>query len=173
MSIRAGAVAAALAGSCMAAPAVLAAECRIGAAVTIETPVCSIRTAEALGEPTQAIEWEDGGIFRSLIVVTLTRPTSIKGYLARWRHHHKCAATTRPFDYPVPYSTRTGAARTNPPQLEWEGSCAGGDSYIIRAIHLRTQVVEVHVDRRALRGPDLEPAFLALLRQIRLLPTAP
>jgi hypothetical protein len=138
--------------------------------VTVEAPVCEI-TSQTPGDTREDyVEWRDGGgIFYTVVLSTPKRPASFKGYLARWRHHHKCTAKEQQFGPPSHLEGKAGTSI--PPQTTWGGVCAGGDSYIARAAALGAQVVEIHVSRRKgiPKGPsEVEQLFPGLIERVRL-----
>jgi hypothetical protein len=147
-----------------------AVECRVGP-MTVDVPTCDVK--QGTFPTAQYIEWQDdAGTARSIVVVPQKRKPSIKHYYAEWRSNRKCTGTVRATAHHVPF-TKSDSRPVPPhaPQMAWGGNCAAGDSYIVQAIALKTQVVELHVWQR-MRGDTskLEQAFASLLEQVRLAP---
>ena len=138
--------------------------------VSVEAQTCEI-SSQDLGEwRADYVEWRDSGaIIYTVILITPKRPRSFKGYLGRWRHHHKCTAIERHAGPPSQVHEKAGTSI--PQQTTWGGVCAGGDSYIARAVAAGTQVVEMHAARRRgiPKGPsEVEQLFPGLIDRVRL-----
>lgn len=86
-----------------------------------------------------------GATLRVVEIVPSLPATSLRGYLGRWRAHHGCIARE---------------LRLPPLQLNFEGSCKGGDLYAMKVLLAKGRVYELHADTRA-GGPaaDLRAAL--------------
>jgi len=143
--------------------------CRIGP-VTIDVPVCEIKTVSD-DKRVDYIDWiNDDRIMRHVIVITPKRPHRFKGYLAEWLHHHKCTGEEIRVGGASRFDTTTEPAEI-PAQVTWTGSCAGGDHYIARAIGVGHQIVELHLDvglQSKVANHTAEQTFADLVSQVRL-----
>lgn len=168
--LRASAVVAALLPVWL-APALSSAEqCRTGP-VTFEAPACTVEKT-AYGEgPASYAQWKEGGTIYTVIVVTARKPISFKGYLGRWLHQHKCTASEIPFDHKLGIEGVESSVKPGTPlQITWKGTCAAYEKYIVRAISLKRQVVELHVTLPLGDPAPIEAALAAFLDRVRLYP---
>ena len=165
--LHASAVAAALLPVCLTPTLSSAEQCRIGP-VTFEAPACTVEKASHGEGPASYAQWKEGGTTYTVTVVTARKPISFKGYLGRWLHRHKCTASEIPFGHKlgVESSIKPGA----PPQITWKGACAAPEKYMVRAISLRRQVVELNVALPEGDPAPIEAALAALLDRVRLYP---
>ena len=144
-------------------------QCRIGP-VTIEAPVCEIKTRGDDDERAEYIDWKnENGIWQHIIVKTPKHPRRFKGYLNRWLHHRKCTGEERQIGNPSRFEGAAGPGDI-PAQITWTGCCAAPVCYTARAIAVGHQVVELHSDSglnyRWSNGAGQE--FLALIGRVRL-----
>jgi hypothetical protein len=167
--------AAAVAAALLAANVSRAAECRAGPAV-FDAPACGIVEESHFEGPAQYVQWKEGSITYQVTAITPGKRQSFKGYLARWRHSHKCTAEEISLGHQLSVTAPGAAGNETPPQTTWKGVCADCGSFIIRAIRLKRQVVELHAGRGC-GGlmppppiPTLEQAFETLLDRVRLAP---
>jgi hypothetical protein len=140
--------------------------CQIGP-VSFPAPACDIQTLNLEDEHHEYVEWQNGASYQVLLI-TPKHPQRFKGYLARW--HHKCTKQERQIGEPTRFQARPGAdPKYIPPQVTWSGICAAPDDYIIRAIAVGHQVVELHIWNGP-GGAAREQAFTSLLDRVRIAP---
>lgn len=144
-------------------------ECRIGP-VTVDAPRCEIKEISHSEGPARYAGWEEGGTSYTVIVITPKRMQDFKGYITRWRHHHKCTADEISFGPVIHLAEGGGKQNLAPPQKTWTGTCASPVTFIIRAVRLKRQVVELHVDSFPSKRAALEPTFIALLERVKVSP---
>ena len=84
--------------------------------------------------------------------------SSLQGYLSRWRARHGCTAK----ELRLPRLHRG-------PELDFEGSCKGGDVYVIKVLLAKGRVYELHADTWA-GGPvvNLRAAIEAFLGTVEI-----
>jgi hypothetical protein len=144
--------------------------CHIGP-VTIEVPVCEIKSDD-YDDHVDHIDWENaGGIMQHIIVITPKQPRKFKGYLNEWWHHHKCHGEERRVGDPSRFEDAIRPGDVPPPQVTWTGCCAAPVCFIARAISVGKQIIELHVDvdlHYKMTDPTPEQIFSALLAQVRL-----
>jgi len=153
-----------LASTLLARPAI--AQCHMGP-VSFQAPTCDVKTKHN-DDREDYVDWEDAGTSYEIVLITPKRPRAFHGYLARWQHNHKCTAPERQIGKPIEIPAVGRKSKEIPPQLTWSGTCAAGDSYIIRAIAIGRQIVEAHV-----WGAKLERSFSTLLDQLIVSPASP
>ncbi len=163
-------MAAALLPAWLTAASLRAEPCRIGPA-TFGAPTCVIRETSHQDGPAQYTEWREGPITYTVLVVTAHRRNLFRGYLARWLHHHKCTARKIPFGHEVHFEGSASGSGA-PRQITWTGVCAAPGSYMVRAIGLKRQVIELHANRAAGDPAPIGPALAALLDRVRLSPAS-
>ena len=167
--IRASVIATGLAPALLTPAPSRAAECRIGP-VALEATACTIEQGSHPEGPAQYDEWIENGLTNTVIVITPEKPKSFRGYFTRWRYSHKCSVHEISFGHEVRFTGPDGAGRGTPPQTTWTGVCIIAGAFIVRAIGLKRQVVELHVTQKRGQSGDLEPALAALLARVRLSP---
>jgi hypothetical protein len=154
----------------LAQPAI--AQCHVGP-VPFQAPTCDVKTKHD-DDREDYVDWEDDGTSYEIVLITLKRPRAFHGYLARWQHNHKCTAAERQIGKPIEISAVGRKLKEIPPQLTWSGTCAGGDTYIVRAIAIGRQIVEAQVWLNIGRsGANLERSFSTLLDQLIVSPASP
>jgi hypothetical protein len=126
--------------------------------------VSPVEHPEGSGEwgPAKERSWSKtsstGATLRVVEVVPARPPTSLKGYLGRWRAGHGCTAK----ELRLP---QLGLG----PELNFEGSCKGGDLYAIKVLLVKGRVYELHADRRVgAPATDLRAALQTFAATIAL-----
>ena len=169
--LRASVIAAALLTAWAALAPSRAEPCRIGPAA-FEAPACTVvETDEGTG-PARYVQWQEGGKVYTVFVVTTKKPTSLRGYLARWRRR-ACTTEEIPFHHELSFegAARDGKRRV-PPRITWAGKCVSPEWFMNHAIGLQRQVVELRVTHLLGSGDSvpLEAALAALLDRVRIYP---
>jgi hypothetical protein len=105
-----------------------------------------------------------GGIFKRVVEHRLgsKAPRTLAGYFRHWRALHGCTAKE---------VSNLPATRREPPlpEITFEGSCKGGDTYLMRVFRLGDAAYELHVDGPVGISPQkLRAAMLELLKQVAL-----
>jgi hypothetical protein len=148
-----------------------AAECTLGPAV-FEAPSCTVEETPHSDGPSRYVQWKEDGILYEVSVIAPYRPGRLKGHVFRWRHSHKCTAEEIPFG-PTPHFPPDSG---KPAHVTWKGVCADCGSFVMQAVGLKRQVVELHAGRGCrsavpLSGAQtLETALAGLLDRVRIAP---
>jgi hypothetical protein len=145
-------------------------QCRIGP-VAFEAPACAVeKTAHGEG-PASYAQWQEGETIYTVVVVTARKPISFKGYLGRWLYQRKCSAAEIPFGHELGIEGVERSIKPDtPPQITWKGTCVAPEKYMVRAIGLKRQVVELHVTLPLGDPAPIEGALAAFLDRVRLYP---
>lgn len=111
---------------------------------------------------------ESGASWRVVELVPARPAKAVTGYLARWRASHGCTANEVK---DLPRSVRDGKEL---PQLTFEGSCKGGDRFVMRVLVVDGRAYELHADARVVGSKvDLRAELKALLERVELRPPEP
>jgi hypothetical protein len=147
--------------------------CRMGP-VSFEAPTCNLRTRDSEDGHEDHVDWTVADSSFQVVLITPKRPRSFKGYLPRWSHNHKCTIEELHEVAPTPFRAPSGVdAKDSPPQVTWSGRGAAPEVYVIRAIAVGSQVVELHVLRNLFQaGPPLDQILTNWLDRVQISPGA-